>query len=199
MNFISFLKSKLFWKQVAFAIIGMGIGVFLLFRWLSATTNHNQKIEVPDLSKQPIETVEKILNDLDLRFVVIDSASYNPDYPPKSVIRQNPESGDIVKENRQIYLTLNPSHYRSVNIPAFYGKTKRNVEATLRAVGFVIGDKPSWVPDLGKNVVRGLKHKGKKVKKGTKLPKKSVLNLILGDGKGAGQNTSEKTDTKPKE
>jgi len=184
MSFIKFILSKVFWKQVAIAVVGIGLGVFLLFQWLGFYTNHNQKIEVPDLSKQTIENVEQTLDDLDLRFIVIDSASFNPNYPKKSVIRQNPLPGDIVKENRQIYLTLNPSSYRSVTIPEFYGKTKRNIETTLRAVGFEIGDKPTYVPDLGKNVVRGLTHNGNKIKVGDKLPKKTVLNLILGDGKG---------------
>jgi beta-lactam-binding protein with PASTA domain len=184
MDFIKFLFSKIFWKQAIIAIVGLGFLIFLLFQWLRITTNHNQKIEVPNLSKQPIEEVERILKDLDLRYIVIDSASYNPDYPKKSVIRQDPESGDIVKENRQIYLTLNPSGYRSVSIPKFYGKTRRNVESTLRAVGFKIGNKPTWVPDKGKNVVRGLKHNGEKIEEGAKLPKKSVINLVLGDGRG---------------
>lgn len=184
MSIIQFLFTKVFWKQVAFAIIGAAFIIFLVFQWLKFTTNHNQKIEVPNLSKQVLSDVEKILDDMDLSFVVIDSASYNPNYPKKSVIRQNPEAGDIVKENRKIYLTLNPSGYRSVAIPDFYGKTRRNIETTLRATGFTIGKDPTWVTDRGKNVVRGLKHKGKEIKKGDKLPKKSVINLVIGDGKG---------------
>ncbi len=184
MDLVKFLFSKTFWKQIVIAIIGIGLLVFILFQWLQITTHHNQKIEVPDLSKQPISEVSAILQEMDLRYVVIDSASYNPDYPKKSVIRQNPEPGDIVKENRKIYLTLNPSGYRSVSIPDFFGKTKRNVESTLRAVGFKIGNKPTYIPDRGKNVVRGLKYKGEKIEKGDKLPKKSVINLVLGDGNG---------------
>ena len=184
MDLVRFIFSKIFWKQLAFAVVGIGLFVFIVFQWLQITTHHNQKIEVPDLSKQPISEVETILKEMELRYVVIDSASYNPDYPKKSVIRQHPEPGDIVKENRKIYLTLNPSGYRAVKIPDFYGKTKRNVESTLRAVGFKIGDKPTYIPDRGKNVVRGLKYKGEKIKKGDKLPKKSVINLVLGDGKG---------------
>jgi beta-lactam-binding protein with PASTA domain len=184
MSLIRFFLSKVFWKQVALAVVGVGLLILALFQWLSITTHHNQKIEVPDLSKQVLSDVETILNDMDLQYVVIDSASYNPSYPKKSVIRQHPEPGDIVKEDRKIYLTLNPSGYRSVAIPDFYGKTRRNVETTLRAVGFDIGKKPTWVLDRGKNVVRGLRHNGKEVKRGDKLPKKIIINLVLGDGKG---------------
>jgi len=188
MSFVKFLVSKVFWKQVAIATVGIGLLVFLLFQWMKITTHHSQKIEVPDLSKQPIEQVKKVLGELDLRFVVIDSASYNPEYPKRSVIRQNPEPGDIVKENRQIYLTLNRSSYRLITIPdaAFIGdgRTKRNVETTLRAAGFIIGDKPMYVPDPAKDYVRGLKFKGVPLEQGAKLPKKSVINLVLGDGRG---------------
>ncbi len=182
MSFIKFLTSKVFWRHVAIAVAGIGLLILIIFQWLRIVTNHNQKIEVPDLSKQVLSDVEKTLDELDLRYIIIDSASYNPDYPKKSVIRQNPEPGDIVKENRQIYLTLNPSGYRSIAIPEFYGKTRRNVETTLRAAGFEIGNKPTWVPDRGKNVVRGLQHKGENIEIGDKLPKKSIIELVLGDG-----------------
>jgi len=184
MDFINFLLSKVFWKQALIALAGVGLLLFVLFQILRISTNHNQKIEVPDLSKLEITEVSSVLKELDLRYIIIDSASFNPAYPKKSVIRQNPEAGDIVKENRQIYLTLNPSGYRSVSIPEFYGKTKRNVETTLRAVGFEIGNKPTYVPDRGKNVVRGLRHNGEKIEKGDKLPKKTVIDLVLGDGRG---------------
>jgi beta-lactam-binding protein with PASTA domain len=184
MSLIKFFFTKVFWKQVAYAVVGIGLLIFLLFLWLNITTNHNQKIQVPDLSKQSLDDVEMVLNDLDLQYIVQDSASYNPNYPKKSVIKQNPEPGDIVKEKRKIYLTLNPSGYRNIAIPEFFGKTRRNVETTLRAVGFEIGNKPTWVLDRGKNVVRGIKHNGKEIKKGDKLPKKSVINLVIGDGKG---------------
>jgi hypothetical protein len=37
---------------------------------------------------------------------------------------------------------------------------------------------------LGKDVVRKLLHEGMEIKKGEKLPKKSIVDLVLGDGKG---------------
>ena len=40
------------------------------------------------------------------------------------------------------------------------------------------------MPDIGKDVVRGLKFKNRKIKIGDKLPKNSTIELILGDGKG---------------
>jgi hypothetical protein len=39
------------------------------------------------------------------------------------------------------------------------------------------------VPDIGKDVVRGLKFNNKKIEIGDKLPKNSTIELILGDGR----------------
>lgn len=185
MNLIQFLKSKIFLKQIAIAVIGLLFLVFLLQFWLGFTTNHNQKIQVPNLHKMSLDDVEKKLNELNLTYIVIDSASYNPDYPKKSVIEQTPEANDFVKEKRKIYLTLNPSRYRDILIPNLNGKTKRQATSHLRSIGFKVGTNVTWVSGIGKNVVRGLKHKGEKIKEGSKLPKNATVDLILEDGKGS--------------
>ena len=184
MSLFQFIKSKSFFKQVAIAVGGLFVLVFCLKFWFGFTTNHDQKIQVPDLNKMELVEVEKKLNELDLRFEVIDSASYNPAYPNRSVIEQNPEAGDFVKENRKIYLTINPSKYRDVVLPDLNGRTKRQAITHLLSIGLQVGEEYSFVPDIGKDVVRGFKYQGKKIKPGTKLPKTSVVELILGDGKG---------------
>ncbi len=184
MSLLSFVKSKTFLKQLAYAIIGLLLFLFLLIQWLKISTNHTQKIEVPDLSKLTIEEVEQQLENLDLKYIIIDSINFNPEYPPFSVIEQNPEGGDYVKENRKIYLKINRPTYQDIEIPEVLTKSKRNAEAVLRAVGFRIGNNPKFVPDIAKDVVRGLYHNGKAVKSGSKLPKNSIIDLKLGDGNG---------------
>ena len=104
MSFFKFLKSTSFFKQILLAFTGIFIVVFALKYGLEIATNHDQKIQVPDLNKMVLKDVDRTLKALDLDFIVIDSASYNPNYPNKSVIEQTPESGDFVKEKRKIYL-----------------------------------------------------------------------------------------------
>ncbi|MEN8858174.1 MAG: PASTA domain-containing protein, partial [Flavobacteriaceae bacterium] len=181
MSFFGFLKSKSFLVQIGIAVIGVLLFVFILHWWLGFTTNHDQKIQVPDLNKMSLTDVETKLKELNLDFIVIDSVSYNPNYPNKSVIDQTPETGDFVKEKRKIYLTLNPSKYRDITIPDLNGRTKRQATTQLQSIGFKIGEF-SYIPDIGKDVVRGLKSNGKNIKPGNKLPKNSVIDLILGDG-----------------
>ncbi len=182
MGIVQFIKSKVFLKQLLMAFGLILAFIFLMVFWLNISTNHNQKIEVPNLSKMSLEKVEETLSDLDLNWEVIDSASYSPNYPKKSVIEQSPEAGDFVKENRKIYLTLNPSGYKDVEIPDFYGKTKRQATAQLTAIGFRISAQEIYVNDIAKDVVRGLIYKGKDLKTGDKIPQDSEITLKLGDG-----------------
>ena len=177
-----FIKSKTFLVQIGIAIVSLFLFVFIMQWWLGTTTNHGQKIQVPNLHKMSLTEVEKKLNELNLDFIIIDSATYNPNYPKKSVIEQNPEVGDFVKEKRKLYLTLNPSKYRDIEISDLNGRTKRQATTHLRSQGFIVGKEITWVKDIGKNVVRGLKYKGKLIEPGTKLPKKTTINLVLGDG-----------------
>jgi len=186
MSILQFFKSKTFFKQIAFAIISVVVFVFFLKFWLNVTTNHDQKIQVPDLHKLTIAEAERKLNELNLDFVVNDSAKYNPTYPKKSVIEQNPLAGAFVKEKRKIYLSLNPSKYRDVTIPNLNGRTKRQAISELRAIGFIVGTNYTYINDIGKDVVRGLRYKGKIINANDKLQKKSIIELILGNGEGDG-------------
>ena len=194
MNLIQFVTSKTFLKQLIIAVAVLLLFVFVIMKWLNITTNHNQKIEVPNLEKMSLLEVEKTLKELDLNLFVIDSASYNPNYPKKAVIEQDPEPGDFVKEGRKIYLTLNPSGYANVEIPDLFGKTKRQVNSQLIAIGFRISSKPIYVSDIAKDVVRGLRFNGKDLKAGDKIPKNSLIILKLGDGKGSGQYKQNKEE-----
>ncbi len=190
MQLLHYLKSKYFIRTIITIVAIVLIGFFLLTKFLSFRTNHDQKIAVPDLAKMALGEANKSLADLNLDFVVIDSASFNAEYPPKSVLEQNPEAGDFVKEGRKIYLTLNASSYRKIEVPNVLGKTKRQVITQLTSAGFKIGEF-SYILDIGLDVVRELKFKGKELTPGTAIPKNSTIDLVLGDGKkNSDSNTS---------
>jgi eukaryotic-like serine/threonine-protein kinase len=183
MTFIKFLFTKVFLKQLSIAIIALlGLAFIVLF-WLKFTTNHDQKIEVPNLAKMSLDTAENKLNELYLRFEVIDSSNYNPDFPKYSVIEQIPKAGEFVKENRKIYLTLNRSGYVYLKIPEVVGKTRRQAEPTLISIGFKIG-KITYKSYIALDEVLELSYKGKKLNPGDEIQKTSVIDLVLGDGEG---------------
>src|SRR5690606_8775285 len=116
-SLFKFIFSKTFLIQLGLAVLALIIIAFLTLQWLDYSTNQDQRIEVPDLSRLSLSVVEDRLDELDLRFEILDSANFNPDYPQYSVIDQVPLPGKQVKENRKIYLTLNPSGFRKVEVP----------------------------------------------------------------------------------
>jgi len=151
-------------------------------KWLKLTTNHNQFETVPDLKGKTLDVAKLELKDNNLEFMLQDSANYNPKYPKFSVIEQNPLAGSKVKENRKIYLILNPSGYRKVSVPDLRQQTLRNAKPVLKALGFEVG-KITYRDNIGKDMVLGLRYNGSNLEPGTKLEKTSKIDLILGNGK----------------
>lgn len=181
MSIIKFLASKVFFKQIALAAVAVVVLCFIMLKWLNTTTNHGDFETVPELKGKSIEVANIELKENNLVMEIQDSSNYNPNYPKFSVIEQDPPSGKKVKENRKIYLTLNPSGYRKVLVPDLRGRTFRQAKPTLEALGFKIGKK-TYVDYLGEDEVVKMRYKNKDIKKGDLLPKTSTIDMILGNG-----------------
>ena len=185
MSFVKFLTSKVFLKQLALAIVALVVLCFIMLKWLNITTNHGNFVIVPNLKGKSIETVKIELRDNDLDFKLQDSANYNPNYPKYSVIEQNPSAGAQVKVNRKIYLILNPSGYRKVEVPDVLKRTFRQAKPQLQALEFQIGE-ITYKDAIGEGVI-SMSHKGKILKPGTLLPLTSKIDLVMGNGNGSGK------------
>ncbi|WP_417886348.1 PASTA domain-containing protein [Zunongwangia sp.] len=183
MGLFKFIFSKTFLIQLALALVMLVVLAYLGMQWLDYTTNQGERIEVPNLSELQLSEVETTLHQKQLRYEILDSANFNPEYPPYSVIAQAPKAGKYVKENRKIYLTLNPSGYRKVIIPDLIRRTRRQAEPTLKSLGFEIGQ-IIYKPDIAEDAVLELRHNGKTLNAGDELMKTSKIDLVLGDGSG---------------
>ena len=181
MNFIKFLFSKSFIKQLVFAGIALAVFGFLTLKWLKSYTNHGSFVNVPSLTGKTYDAAQVLLTDLELRSEVQDSSNYNPNYPKGAVIEQDPLAGSQVKEDRKIYLILNPSAYKTLPVPDVIRRTFRQAKPTLEALGFKIGA-TIYVDDLVKDEVLELRHTGQIIEAGTLLPKTSKIDLVLGNG-----------------
>lgn len=180
-NFFNFLKSKSFLIQLALALFVLVLFIFGTLQWLNSSTNHGEFVEVPDLAKLTVTEMRQVINEADLRYEVLDSANYNPDYPRFSVIEQNPPAGNKVKQNRKVYVTVNPSGYKKVSVPDIIQVTLRNATAKLRAVGLDV-QRVTYIDEFGKDMVYRIKYKGKYIEEGYKLPKTSKVELVCGNG-----------------
>lgn len=187
MSLIKFLTSKTFFKNILLAVVATIVLIFFALKWLNYSTNHGDFETVPELKGKSVDVAKIELEDNNLVMKVQDSANFNPNYPKYSVIEQSPVAGEKVKENRKIYLTLNPSGYRKIMVPNLKERTFRQAKPTLQALGFKIGT-ITYVDNIAKEQVLDLRFKGKSIKEGTKLPKTSKIDLILGNGKRPSSN-----------
>jgi beta-lactam-binding protein with PASTA domain len=181
MNFIKYIFSKYFFKQLFKAIVLTLFFVLVLYFYLNITTNHNKYINVPELKGVNLNKAKVILEENNLSYIILDSALYNPDYPKFSVLEQLPKSNSQVKKNRKIYLTLNPSNYGKVSVPNIIQITQRSANSSLLASGLEIGD-VSYENNIGKDMVLEILFNGNKLNVGDMVPKKSKIDLVLGNG-----------------
>ncbi|MGB1021108.1 MAG: PASTA domain-containing protein [Flavobacteriaceae bacterium] len=182
MQFFRFLFSKVFYKNLLWAV-GVLVFFFVGFQYgMRNYTHHNQYLIVPNIAQLGLDEFPKILEAHQLRFEIIDSSKYTAKQAPLSVISYSPAAGEEVKVNRKIYITLNPSGYRNVTLPNLIQITRRNAESMLQSVGFTVGS-ITYEDNIGKDMVLGMTHKGKPISPGTQLPKTATIDLILGNGK----------------
>ena len=92
-----------------------------------------------------------------------------------------------MKEDRKVYLILNPSGYRKVAVPNIVRRTFRQAKPTLEALGFKVG-KITYQDDIGKDEVLAISHKGEPIQAGDELALTSTIDLVLGNGNRRSSN-----------
>lgn len=162
----------------------IGICVLYFYIYLPKVTNHGESITVPNVEGMPFSKVASFLQNHDLRFEINDS-SYSADYPPLTVLKQVPASGAKVKENRKIYLTINRINPPTVQVPNLIDGSLINADAVLKGSELKRG-KIELVRGPFLNVVKEMKIQGSTVVAGTRVPKGTIIDLVVMDG---GSNT----------
>lgn len=180
-SFWEFIRSKMFLVNLVLAALVLLAVTLITLQWLKTSTHHGDFVEVPDLAKLSVNEMREVIEAANLRYEVLDSANFNPDYPRFSIIEQDPPAGNKVKQNRKIYVTVNPSGYKKVTVPQIIQVTQRNATSMLRAVGLDV-ERVTYIDELGKDMVYYIKFKGKRINPGEKIPKTSAIELICGNG-----------------
>jgi beta-lactam-binding protein with PASTA domain len=182
MSIKNFLTSKIFAIQLAIAAVIIVVCGFLLMNFLSFRTNHGEEISVPDLSKMQFNIAQEKLDELGLEIVLLDTVDFKDNMPPFSIVEQDPKAGKMVKNDRKIYIKLNCGEFNDVILPDFKDKTYRQIIANFKSLGIKEGKK-TYKAHIAKDVVLQVLQDGKSLKKGDKIKKNSIIDLVLGDGK----------------
>jgi serine/threonine-protein kinase len=181
--FLSMLKSLFNWKVLLNLVIAIGVFaglVWLTFRWLEHHTNHGQEIPVPNIVNKSIHDAVKILDDTGLEYEV-DSANYNPKFRPFQVLQVYPAPGSRVKDGRTVHLTVNPRTWAPIAVPDVINKYSGLAFQRLDQVGLKIGD-TIYEPSIQKDALLRILYKGNAVNPGARLPRFSVIDVVVGSG-----------------
>lgn len=182
MSLRKFLTSSTFFKNLFFALVIVILFLVVFVKFLDFSTNHGEEIKVPDLSKMKLEIAEEKLDEEGLEVFLLDTVEFKPEFPPYTIVEQDPIAGSKVKNGRKIYVKLNAGGYAMVTFPDLKNKTFRQATNALRALGLVEGEL-KYVPDIAKDIVLEVSYNGSPVKAGDKLMKNSKIDFVLGDGK----------------
>lgn len=186
MKLISFLRSKSLGALLANIAIALSIlfliGVGYFYVYLPHATNHGESITVPDLTGMKLEELQDFLVQHELRYE-IDDSTYSEEYPPLTVLRQFPKAGANVKENRIIYVSVNQINPPTVPLPDLIDRSRINAEVVLRSNQLKKG-KTLLIKSPFLNLVTEMRYQGRKAEAGERVPKGSVIDLVVGDGTG---------------
>lgn len=182
MKIFKFFVSKAFWGSIIIALVLVLVACFVLLQWLKVTTNHDQRISVPDLINLNTEKALLVLQENDLQMVVVDTLDFDKNIEPLAILEQDPKGNSDVKQNRKIYVKVNAAGYGNVMLPDLEHLTHRQALATINSLGLKPGV-VTYKSFIGKDVVLGITQKGTVLKPGDKVVKNSTIDFILGDGR----------------
>ena len=183
-KFWAYLKTKQFRINLLLAISCIVVFFMIAFFSLGIYTRHGSGIPVPQLKGMPVDQALSLLKSQQFEYK-IDSV-YVLDKSPGSVIEQDPDAGIMVKENRTIYLTVVTKRAPPVVFPDLEPYTYREAVAVLSNYGLKVGD-TTYKPDIAHDRILQVNFAGEPIKAGTKIPKGSKIDLVLGNGEGASE------------
>ena len=184
MNITQIFKNKnvRFWGlQVCLALFLLLAGIYGVLLSLDGFTRHGEFIVVPDLEHVSLSKAQELLEKSHLRYEVRDSTAYNKEYPPYTVMKQTPEANEKVKKDRKIYLSINPTNFRKIDLPNIIRRPIKEVRPNLASLNIKIG-RVTYVNDISKDAVLRAFYKGKEIKPGDKILENSSIDLECGNG-----------------
>ena len=180
MSLKNFILSKVFLKNLGFAVIIIVGVVMMLLIWMNFYTRHGQARPVPDFFGLTLEQTAKLAKKSKLRYQIIDSI-YTTIVPRGCIAEQNPIPGFKVKKWRNVILTINAFHPEMVAMPNLVNLPKRQALLQIESSGLEIGQL-KYKPDPTTDFVIDQQYNGKNIPEGDSLQKGSVIDLIMGKG-----------------
>jgi beta-lactam-binding protein with PASTA domain len=185
MNFVEFIKTKLFLRHFVLSVVLTVILISLILGLLKWYTHHGESFKIPSLIGLTPQQIEQLTTIDNFEVIIIDSV-FDSRQPKGTVLIQDPVPETFVKKGRKIYLTTVAVLPERVNMPNLVDLTLRQAKATIETYGLKLG-RVTYVPDIAANAVLAQYYKGKVVEPGFELMKGSVIDLRVGEETGSGK------------
>lgn len=179
-SFSEKLKKSFLLNVVVIAAICIVL-YFTFFTIIGVFTGHGQEVKVPMLIGKNLFNATKELSSKNFD-IQIDS-TYDPNQKPLTILGQQPESGEIVKPGRTIFLTVNKIEPPFTPMPNLNGLSFRSAQMILNSSKLKLGD-TSLRPDIAKGAIIEQLYNGEVIRPGQMIPQGSKINLVIGDGLG---------------
>lgn len=177
---LQFLKSRTFIVNFAIYLIAVFILFSVLMSWLRSSTKHGESIPVPDFKNVKLADLDRFVSDKNVRYLVIDSI-YDVKAEKGTVVKQEPEPGASVKENRIIFLYVTSILPPRIQMPKLVDRSLRQAISMITAYGLKLG-KTKFVADQCANCILEQLAKGKRISVGEPIEKGTVVDLVVGKG-----------------
>ncbi|MDE5989010.1 MAG: PASTA domain-containing protein [Duncaniella sp.] len=171
---------KIFLHIGIMMVVAVVIG-WLAMLWLDVWTRHDDTITVPSVKTLSFGEAATRLDREGLVAVLSDSV-YDKSTRPGTVIDQNPKVGTVVKEGREIYLTINAFSPKMVSLPTLTDISLRQAKSILEGLEIkkVVEKR---VPSDFKDLVLAVRYKGTRLSPGARVPVNATIELEVGEGK----------------
>lgn len=177
-----FITHRSIWINILAALILAGLLLIIFIFSLQWFTHHGESKTVPSVVGKKYADAKKLLVAGGFDVVIQDSV-FTDSVAAGTILKQIPESDQVVKINRTVYLVVNRVVPPSVEMPNLVGFSYRNAEMTLINAGLKVGD-TTFKPDFAKYAVLEQVYNGSQIKAGTKILMGSKIDLVLGTGVG---------------
>ncbi len=160
-------------------IVAVAIG-WLAMLWLDVWTRHDSTISVPSVKSMTFDNAARMLADEGLVAVLTDSV-YDKSTRPGTVIEQNPKVGTVVKEGREVYLTINAFSPKMVTLPTLTDISVRQAKSILEGLE-IKNVVEKRVPSDFQDLVLGVYYKGRRLSPGARVPVNARIEIEVGEG-----------------
>lgn len=178
-----FFKEHPFWLHLILAVAASLLILIIVFIVLRFYGRVGEEYRTPNLVGSNVSELSSD-DELELQYVIIDSI-YQPNHKGGIILRQDPDSGSMIKKGRKIYLTVTAFFPDNAIVPDLRSLSVRHAISQLENVG-LHGGRLYFVDDPD-NAVIGQKYKGRTVAEGRRLEKGSMVDLTVGRGRGSQQ------------